>query len=77
MRPPLASMYSVMGLRRRSAGEPLSMRRTEASVLVAKNWKMVSMHRAEMLSQSRKPRAYAIGFHILGRVKGGVEVNGK
>ena len=55
--PPLASMYAAMGLSRRSSGEPLSIRRTDASVLVAKNWKMVSMQRAEMLSQSRKPRA--------------------
>jgi hypothetical protein len=39
------------------AGLPLSMRSTEASVLVAKNWKMVSMQRALMSLQSRKPSA--------------------
>ena len=50
-----------MGASRRSAGEPLSMRSTLASVLVAKNWKMDSMHRALMSLQSRKPSAYAIG----------------
>jgi hypothetical protein len=33
------------------------MRSTLASVLVAKNWKMVSMQRALMSLQSRKPRA--------------------
>ena len=50
-----------MGASRRSAGEPLSMRSTLASVLVAKNWKMDSMQRALMSLQSRKPSAYAIG----------------
>ena len=53
--------YSEMGLSSRSAGEPDSMRSTLASVLVAKNWKMLSMQRALMLSQSRNPRAYAAG----------------
>ena len=48
-----------MGFKSRSAGEPLSILRTEASVLVAKNWKMVSMHLALISSQSRKPNAYA------------------
>jgi hypothetical protein len=33
------------------------MRSAEASVLVAKNWKMDSMQRAEMSLQSRKPSA--------------------
>lgn len=27
-------------------------------------WKMVSMQRAEMLSQSMNPRAYAMGSHM-------------
>lgn len=51
-----------MGASRRSAGEPLSMRSAEASVFVAKNWKMDSMQRALMSSQFRKPSAYATGF---------------
>eukprot|EP00966_Prymnesium_polylepis_P022733 523008-Prymnesium_polylepis.1 len=40
------------------------MRSTEASVRMAKSMKMVSMQRAEMWSQSMKPRAYAIGSHM-------------
>ena len=51
-----------MGASRRSAGEPLSMRRRDASVFVAKNWKMDSMQRALMSSQDRNPSAYATGF---------------
>ena len=46
--PPLDCTYSAMGCSRRSAGEPLSMRSTDASVFVAKNWKMDSMHLAEI-----------------------------
>ena len=42
----------------------MSMRRAEASVLVAKNWKIVSMQRALMSLQSKKPRAYAMGSHM-------------
>lgn len=50
-----------MGFSSLSAGEPFSIRSTDASVLVAKNWKMVSIHRALICSQSRKPSAYAAG----------------
>ena len=46
--PPLDCTYSAMGWSRRSAGDPLSMRSTDASVFVAKNWKMDSMHLAEI-----------------------------
>ncbi len=46
--PPLDCTYSTMGCSRRSAGDPLSMRSTEASVFVAKNWKIDSMHLAEI-----------------------------
>ena len=46
-------------------GEPSHMRRTEASERTAKSWKMVSMQRAEMLSQSMKPSAYCIRWHSL------------
>ena len=46
--PPLDCTYSAMGCSRRSAGDPLSMRSTDASVFVAKNWKMDSMHLAEI-----------------------------
>lgn len=46
--PPLDCTYSAMGCSRRSAGDPLSMRSTEASVFVAKNWKIDSMHLAEI-----------------------------
>lgn len=38
-----------------TCGEPSSIRSTDASVRMAKSMKMVSMARAEMWSQSRKP----------------------
>lgn len=41
------------------------MRNREASVFVANNANIVSIHRALMLSQSMNPRAYATGSHIL------------
>mmetsp|Transcript_33312 Transcript_33312/g.82534 ORF Transcript_33312/g.82534 Transcript_33312/m.82534 type:complete len:208 (-) Transcript_33312:602-1225(-) len=61
---PLASRYCCMGLWRYSCGDPSSIRSTDASLLTANSWKMVSMHRADMWSQSIKPRAYAMGSHI-------------
>jgi hypothetical protein len=54
-----------MGPLRYTSGDPLSIRKSDASVLVANNAKIVSMHLALMLSQSMKPRAYATGSHIL------------
>ena len=39
-----------------TCGEPSSIRSTDASVRMAKSMKMVSMARAEMWSQSRKPK---------------------
>mmetsp|Transcript_28054 Transcript_28054/g.48735 ORF Transcript_28054/g.48735 Transcript_28054/m.48735 type:complete len:240 (-) Transcript_28054:232-951(-) len=59
-----SSRYLMMGSWRKVCGEPSSIRRTEASVRMAKSMKMVSMQRAEMWSQSRKPSAYAIGSHM-------------
>ncbi len=52
--PPLLVMYSAMGFSSRSSGEPFSMRRTEASVLVAKNWKMDNIHLAEICIRSQR-----------------------
>ena len=45
-------------------GEPSSIRKTDASVLIANNIKIVSMHRALMWSQSMNPNAYAMGSHM-------------
>mmetsp|Transcript_24391 Transcript_24391/g.50389 ORF Transcript_24391/g.50389 Transcript_24391/m.50389 type:complete len:225 (-) Transcript_24391:557-1231(-) len=59
-----SSRYLMMGSCRKVCGEPSSMRSTEASVRIAKSMKIVSMQRAEMWSQSRKPSAYAIGSHM-------------
>ena len=61
---PRSSRYLTMGLCRNSLGDPSSMRRTDASVRTAKSWKMVNMHRADVLSQSMKPNAYAMGSHM-------------
>mmetsp|Transcript_40101 Transcript_40101/g.99784 ORF Transcript_40101/g.99784 Transcript_40101/m.99784 type:complete len:227 (-) Transcript_40101:352-1032(-) len=61
---PRSSRYLRIGSCRKVCGEPSSMRSTEASVRMAKSMKMVSMQRAEMWSQSMKPRAYAIGSHM-------------
>ena len=52
--PPLDCTYSAMGCSKRSAGDPLSMRSTEASVFVAKNWKMDSMHLAEIYRETSR-----------------------
>ncbi|KAA6421972.1 MAG: hypothetical protein FRX49_07991 [Trebouxia sp. A1-2] len=41
--------------RSRSSGEPFSIRKTEASVLVAKNWKMDNIHLAEICITSQRP----------------------
>mmetsp|Transcript_21929 Transcript_21929/g.87039 ORF Transcript_21929/g.87039 Transcript_21929/m.87039 type:complete len:273 (-) Transcript_21929:468-1286(-) len=61
---PRSSRYFRMGSCRYVCGEPSSMRSTEASVRIAKSMKIVSMHRAEMWSQSMKPSAYAMGSHM-------------
>mmetsp|Transcript_28734 Transcript_28734/g.69175 ORF Transcript_28734/g.69175 Transcript_28734/m.69175 type:complete len:202 (+) Transcript_28734:322-927(+) len=64
---PLSPKYLRMGSWRQVWGLPSSMRSTDASVRIAKSMNMVSMHRAEMLSQSTNPSAYAMGSHILSR----------
>lgn len=55
--PPLSVIYFLMGPLRYTSGEPLSMRSSEASVLVANSENIVSIQRALILSQSIKPRA--------------------
>ena len=54
---PRSSRYLTMGSWRNVCGDPSSMRSTDASVRIAKSMKIVSMHRAEILSQSMKPSA--------------------
>ena len=61
---PLSSRYLTMGSWRYVCGLPSNIRKTEASVRIANNMKIVSMHRAEMWSQSMNPRAYAMGSHM-------------
>mmetsp|Transcript_10123 Transcript_10123/g.23654 ORF Transcript_10123/g.23654 Transcript_10123/m.23654 type:complete len:242 (+) Transcript_10123:738-1463(+) len=63
-----SSRYSMIGSCSPVWGEPSSMRRTEASVRMAKSMKMVSIARALISSQSRNPSAYAIGSHIRSRL---------
>mmetsp|Transcript_33553 Transcript_33553/g.79405 ORF Transcript_33553/g.79405 Transcript_33553/m.79405 type:complete len:213 (-) Transcript_33553:761-1399(-) len=60
---PRSSRYARIGPDTNRSGEPSHMRSTDASERTANNWKMVSMQRAEMLSQSMNPSAYAIGSH--------------
>lgn len=62
--PPFCVIYSLIGPLKQTSGEPLSILNRDASVLVANNEKIVSMHRALMLSQSINPSAQATGSHI-------------
>mmetsp|Transcript_15889 Transcript_15889/g.33574 ORF Transcript_15889/g.33574 Transcript_15889/m.33574 type:complete len:243 (+) Transcript_15889:1071-1799(+) len=61
---PLSSKYLSMGSCNPVWGLPSNILKTLASVRMAKSMKIVSMHRAEILSQSTNPRAYAMGSHI-------------